>query len=97
MIGYQISYAIPIFLRVTESRDTYAHHTDKQNSNKQTHRFPKGAFNLGRWGVPLGWISAIWCVLACAYVFERVFRLTATAVIFVLPSTGPFDEVNAQK
>ncbi|KAJ3384196.1 hypothetical protein HDU92_003721 [Lobulomyces angularis] len=37
VIGFQISYAIPLFLRVTHSKNT----------------FVKKDFNLGRWGYPL--------------------------------------------
>ena len=46
-IGYSISYAIPIILRVTSSRTT----------------FKQGPFNLGRWSVPNGIISSIFLVL----------------------------------
>ncbi|KAJ3218767.1 hypothetical protein HK099_004932 [Clydaea vesicula] len=47
VIGFQISYAIPLFLRVTHSKNT----------------FVKKDFNLGRWGYPLGWLSFIWLVI----------------------------------
>lgn len=43
-IGYQISYAIPILLRLTVSKST----------------FKKSAFDLKGLSVPLGWISVIW-------------------------------------
>lgn len=45
-IGYQISYAIPIFLRLTASRTT----------------FKKSDFHLGRFSEPVGWIAVIWLV-----------------------------------
>ncbi|KAJ3396023.1 hypothetical protein HDU92_004326 [Lobulomyces angularis] len=43
-IGYQISYAIPILLRVTTSKNV----------------FELGKFNLGTLGIPMGWLSFIW-------------------------------------
>jgi len=43
-IGYQISYAIPILLRLTVSRDT----------------FKKSAFDLKGFSMPLGWVSVVW-------------------------------------
>ncbi len=45
-IGYQTSYAIPIFLRVTVARNT----------------FEQGPFNLGRYSVFIGWVATIWLV-----------------------------------
>jgi amino acid transporter len=44
-ITTQISYGIPIYLRLTHSRDKF-----KQNAG----------FNLGRWSKPLGWIAIVW-------------------------------------
>lgn len=43
-IGLYIAYALPIFLRVT-----LAHKS-----------FVPGPFNLGRYGVLVGWISVLW-------------------------------------
>jgi amino acid transporter len=43
-IGFQISYAIPIWLRVTDARKT----------------FQQGSFSLGKLSIPMGWISASW-------------------------------------
>jgi len=60
-IGFQMSYAIPIWCRVLDSRDT----------------FPQSDFNLGRFSVPLGFISASW--------------LTITSCFFFWPSTFPVD------
>lgn len=45
-IGYQVSYAIPIILRVTYFRD----------------KFPKADYDLGIWGVPAGIISSIFLI-----------------------------------
>ena len=47
-IGFQISYAIPIFLRITG----HGKRTFKQSS----------AFSCGRWSFVIGWISLIWLV-----------------------------------
>jgi amino acid transporter len=46
-IGYSISYAIPIILRVTVSR----------------HSFKQGPFNLGRWSLLNGSIASVFLVL----------------------------------
>lgn len=43
-IGLYIAYAIPIFLRVTLARRS----------------FTPGPFNLGRFGVVVGWIAVLW-------------------------------------
>ncbi len=43
-IGYQISYAIPILLRLTVSKAT----------------FKKSSFDLKGLSIPLGWISVVW-------------------------------------
>lgn len=43
-IGYQISYAIPIVLRLTVSRKT----------------FPRSTFHLGAFSEVVGWISVFW-------------------------------------
>jgi amino acid transporter len=43
-IGYHISYAIPIILRLTVARKT----------------FKQSEFNLGILSVPMGWISVVW-------------------------------------
>jgi amino acid transporter len=44
VIGYQISYAIPILLRVTAARKT----------------FPKSDYNLGRFSEPVAWVGGLW-------------------------------------
>ncbi|XP_078428382.1 amino-acid permease BAT1 homolog [Wolffia australiana] len=43
-LGLYISYALPIFFRVTLARKS----------------FVPGPFNLGRWGVAVGWVAVIW-------------------------------------
>jgi amino acid transporter len=59
-VGYQISYAIPIFLRLTASRETFV----------QT-----PAFHLGRYSLVVGWISCIWlAVTSCLFFFPTQFN-----------------------
>ncbi len=43
VIGYQISYAIPIFLRITVSKTS----------------FRQSEWNLGNWSIAFGWVSFI--------------------------------------
>lgn len=45
-IGLYISYALPIFFRVTIARKS----------------FVPGPFNLGRYGVVIGWIAVTWVI-----------------------------------
>eukprot|EP00475_Leptophrys_vorax_P009803 TRINITY_DN16495_c0_g3_i1.p1 TRINITY_DN16495_c0_g3~~TRINITY_DN16495_c0_g3_i1.p1 ORF type:complete len:551 (-),score=124.44 TRINITY_DN16495_c0_g3_i1:199-1851(-) len=47
VIGYQISYAIPILLRVTAAKNT----------------FPKSDFNLGKYSEIVSWIGGLWLAL----------------------------------
>ncbi|KAJ3282574.1 hypothetical protein HK104_010828 [Borealophlyctis nickersoniae] len=48
IIGFLVSYAIPIFLRITVGAD----------------KFVQSEFNCGRWTPVLGWIAVIWTALA---------------------------------
>ncbi|CAF0955812.1 unnamed protein product [Rotaria sordida] len=52
-LGYQISYFIPILFRCTTAR----------------HNFPRGEFNLGRFGVPIAIISAAWLFITSIIMF----------------------------
>ncbi len=62
VIGFQISYAIPIFLRITAAKDTFVH----------------GNFNLGKYGLVFGWISLLWLVFTSAlFLFPVEFPITA--------------------
>jgi amino acid transporter len=47
VIDLYIAYALPIFFRVTLARKS----------------FVQGPFNLGRYGIIIGWIAVIWVVL----------------------------------
>eukprot|EP01123_Difflugia_compressa_P006737 TRINITY_DN19090_c0_g1_i1.p1 TRINITY_DN19090_c0_g1~~TRINITY_DN19090_c0_g1_i1.p1 ORF type:complete len:518 (+),score=74.60 TRINITY_DN19090_c0_g1_i1:132-1556(+) len=61
-IGLQISYAIPIWLRVTQSRIS----------------FTPGPFHLGRFSLVCGWISAIWLTAtSLLFFFPFKFPITA--------------------
>jgi hypothetical protein len=44
VIGLYLSYAAPVFLRITSGRD----------------KFVPGPFRLGSWAVPVGAISCLW-------------------------------------
>ena len=51
-IGYQISYAMPILMRITFSKQT----------------FKKSSFDLKKWSIPLGWISVAWlCITSIIF------------------------------
>ncbi|CAF4760981.1 unnamed protein product [Rotaria socialis] len=48
-IGFQVSYTIPIFFRITSSRKT----------------FKKGRFNLGKFGYPVTAANMNWSIVVC--------------------------------
>jgi len=50
-IGYQISYAVPIVLRLTVSRNT----------------FQKSSFHLGPFSEVIGWVSVVWLVITSIF------------------------------
>lgn len=57
-IGYQISYAIPILLRLTHSKKV----------------FKQSTFSLGWLSQPLGWIASIWLIAtSCFFIFPTSF------------------------
>jgi amino acid transporter len=57
-IGYSISYAMPIFLRITVSRNT----------------FRRGPYHLGKSSLIIGWISATFLVItSVAFFFATSF------------------------
>ncbi|KVH96267.1 Amino acid permease, conserved site-containing protein [Cynara cardunculus var. scolymus] len=72
VIGLYIAYALPIFFRVTLARNS----------------FIPGPFNLGRYGVAIGWISVLWVMtisvlfsLPVAYpVTDQTLNYTPVAV-----------------
>ncbi|KAJ3303576.1 hypothetical protein HDV03_003653 [Kappamyces sp. JEL0829] len=52
IIGFTVSYAIPIFIRITLASKT----------------FVQSEFNLGRYSIPVGWASVLWTVfLFCIF------------------------------
>lgn len=57
-IGYQISYAIPILLRITVGRKV----------------FKRSAFHLGALSLPIGWISCIWLIFTSCIFFWPTAR-----------------------
>lgn len=52
-LGFQISYLIPISFRCTTAHKT----------------FPLGDFNLGRFGLPIAFISCIWLAITSLFMF----------------------------
>jgi amino acid transporter len=69
-IGFQISYAIPIFFRLTSSRKSF-----RQNP----------AFNLGIYSEIIGWISFLWLTItSCIFFFPTQFdeNMQQNATIF---------------
>lgn len=63
-IGLYIAYAIPIFFRVTLARNS----------------FVPGPFNLGRYGVIVGWVAVLW--------------VATISILFSLPVAYPITEEN---
>ena len=51
VIGYQVSYAIPILLRVTCARK----------------KFKQSAFSLGRFSVIISWVAGIWLIVTSTF------------------------------
>jgi amino acid transporter len=49
-IGSQMSYLVPILLRITASRT----------------KFVPGPFSLGKYSIVLGWIASCWLIFTCA-------------------------------
>lgn len=87
-IGLYIAYALPIFFRVTLARKS----------------FKPGPFNLGRYGVLVGWIAVLWVViisvlfsLPVAYpVTRETLNYTPVAVGGLLILTVSFWILNAR-
>jgi amino acid transporter len=52
-VGFQVSYAIPIYLRVTTARNS----------------FQPGNFHLGRASIIIGWLSALWLTFTSVLFF----------------------------
>lgn len=52
-VGYQISYAIPILLRVTVGASDWR----------------PGKWNLGRWSLPVAWIATVWQIASSVIFF----------------------------
>lgn len=61
-IGFQISYAIPIYLRIT--------------GYGKKHFIPS-EYSLGRWGLLIGWISFIWLAFtSCLFLLPTKYPVT---------------------
>ncbi|KAG1450589.1 hypothetical protein G6F56_008307 [Rhizopus delemar] len=48
-IGSQVSYLVPILLRITASRN----------------KFQSGPFSLGKWSLLVGWVASAWLIFTC--------------------------------
>ena len=55
-LGYQLSYLVPILCRCTTARKT----------------FPKGEFNLGRFGFSIAAVTSIWLIITAIFMFFPV-------------------------
>jgi amino acid transporter len=68
-IGFQVSYALPILLKVIY----------------QPKDFPLTPFHLGIWSVPLGIISCIWLLgTTCLFFFPTSYPITAKSMNWVI-------------
>ena len=74
-IGYQISYCIPILLRCTVAAKT----------------FEKSAFDLGRWSLPVAWISWMWLFITSLFMFWCVRPALARNAAGTALSDSPAD------
>ncbi|KAJ3022459.1 hypothetical protein HKX48_006137 [Thoreauomyces humboldtii] len=90
IIGFMVSYSIPILLRNTMARNT----------------FVQSEFNLGRWSAPIGFVGCAWTACACvlfqfpqtAYpVTPEFLNYTPVAVGFMILFTGGWWLIDARK
>ncbi len=65
-IGYQFSYAIPIFLKLTSAKDTFK---------------PTQYYNLGKYSQVIGWLALFWLMLTSLVLFFPL-RLPITVETF---------------
>lgn len=90
VIGFMVSYSIPIFLRITVG---------------ERNGFVQSEFNLGRWSAPLGWAGCIWTALATVlFNFPQAYPATAknlnytpVAVGFMVLFAGGWWVIDARK
>jgi len=74
-IGFQISYAMPLIMRVTYSRNT----------------FKQGAFHLGRFSYPIHCMSAVWLLFTSILLFwPQQFPVTAQNMNYACVVVGGF-------
>lgn len=68
-IGSQMSYLVPILLRITVSRT----------------KFKPGPFNLGKFSTLLGWISSAWLLFTCAlFICPTEYPITADTMNYAV-------------
>uniref|UniRef100_A0A7C9D7Z3 Amino acid permease/ SLC12A domain-containing protein n=2 Tax=Opuntia streptacantha TaxID=393608 RepID=A0A7C9D7Z3_OPUST len=72
-IGLYIAYALPIFFRVTLARKS----------------FTPGPFNLGRYGVLVGWIAVLWVVtIAVCFSLPVAYPITVETLNYTPVAVG---------
>ncbi|KAI8994275.1 APC amino acid permease [Gaertneriomyces semiglobifer] len=89
IIGFTVSYAIPVFLRITVGR----------------HTFVQSEFNLGRWSTILGAVGCAWTALAFVMfqmplalpATANTMNYTPVAVGFMLVFAGGWYALDAHK
>ncbi|KAK9828789.1 hypothetical protein WJX72_002079 [[Myrmecia] bisecta] len=73
VIGLNIAYGIPIFLRVFVARDS----------------FEPGPFSLGRWSYPCGYVAVAWIlVLTVIFVLPTVYPIGKVTLNYAGPAVG---------
>jgi amino acid transporter len=64
-IGLYIAYALPSFFRITLARKS----------------FVVGPFNLGSWGVMVGWVAVLWvAIITILFSLPTVYPVTAESL-----------------
>jgi len=72
-IGFQISYMVPILLRITIAREA----------------FVKGPVNLGIFSIPLGILAVIWLTAtSCFFIFPSVYPITVQDMNYACVMVG---------
>ncbi|XWS68813.1 hypothetical protein CRYUN_Cryun04dG0124900 [Craigia yunnanensis] len=72
-IGLYIAYALPIFFRVTLARKT----------------FTPGPFNLGRYGVLVGWIAVLWvAIISVLFSLPVAYPITSETLNYTPVAVG---------
>ncbi|KAI8589266.1 amino acid/polyamine transporter I [Geranomyces variabilis] len=74
VIGFMVSYSIPVFLRITVG---------------EKNGFVQSEFNLGKWSTLLGWIGCIWTLLATIlFNFPQAYPVSAATLNYTPVAVG---------